>query len=524
MMTLRARYGLTLSLFALLTACTTIPATGKQTFSLVDKATERHVGQQTAAQALKLYGMYRPDSRTTGYVTDLCNRLWAVTESAAEPIQCLVLDSETFNAWATPGYINIYRGLLPYMQSEAELMAVLAHESGHVTARHVGQQLTAQTLGGILAAGVAIYAASASDDDRVVSTAAQLGGLAAGIGVATYSRGHEFEADTLGQRYMQRLGYDPREAVRMMDNMQAKEALDTQLAAAFNGGKIPDTGGLSALFASHPRTPDRRAKLVEYGGGEPDGSVRLPADITPATTAKDPQGRTRYHAAIDGLLYGPQRRWGIAGKDYIALPAQRFYWRLPDGFVTQYAENPKPNAMGVWLGAHPQSGVTFTLRLYRYKAGLNPGFALQELYPQLENLQRVAIGGADGETAYTGALEETFGARAMRVVAVPLALKDALALMTITYPSAAIMDREDGAMMTVLQQSRFVDAATARQWQPLRLRTFVAATGDTPTRQAQRLPTGALADVWFRALNGLTPDEGFRAGEVYKTIDDSNAL
>jgi predicted Zn-dependent protease len=503
----------------LLAGCMTIPATGKQTFSLVSREAERDVGQNTAEQALKLYGQYRPSSRATSYVTDLCQRLWAVTESAADPLQCLVLDSETFNAWATPGYINIYRGLLPYMQSEAELMAVMAHESGHVTARHIGQQITAQTLGGILATAVTVYAASASDDDRVVSTVAQVGGVAAGLGLASYSRSHEYEADILGQRYMQRMGYDPREAVRMMDNLQTKEVFDTRIAAAFNDGKPPSNGGLSALFASHPMTPARRAKLVANAGGEPDGSLRLPEGITPATPRSDPQGRRRYHAAIDGLLYGPQQRWGIAGRDYIALPSARLMWRLPDGFVIQYVASDKPDTMGTWVGVHPQSGVTFRMTLSRYKAGLNPGFALEKLYPGLDNMQRFQVGGDAAPTAYTGVLNTT-----TRVVAVPAPHEDSLAVLSFTYPTHEAMAREEGTLMSTLQQSRFVGTDAAKNWQPLRVQTFTAAVGDSVERRARRLPTGAFGEMWFRALNGLQPDQELRVGEVYKTIVDDNAL
>ncbi|MCA3243807.1 MAG: M48 family metalloprotease, partial [Alphaproteobacteria bacterium] len=217
--------------------CAANPATGGRNFSVVSEAQERAIGNQTANQAIEEHGLYKPESRVTGYVNDLCRKTWGVTEMAADPVQCIFLNSEQFNAWATPGYINVYRGLLPYMQSEAQLVSVIGHEAGHVTARHVGSRMTAGVVGGLVGALAGAYIGQQLDNNTTAQVASTLIGAGVGAGLATYSRSQETQADELGQRYMERLGYDRRESAGMVQAMLYKEVYDQEVARLFNGGQ-----------------------------------------------------------------------------------------------------------------------------------------------------------------------------------------------------------------------------------------------------------------------------------------------
>ena len=72
-----------------------------------------------------------------------------------------VLDSQETNAFALPGgYIYITRGIMSYLNSEAELAAVLGHEIGHVTARHAVRQQTGATAAGVGATLIAVLTGS----------------------------------------------------------------------------------------------------------------------------------------------------------------------------------------------------------------------------------------------------------------------------------------------------------------------------------------------------------------------------
>ncbi len=60
-------------------SCVENAATGKSHFSIVGEAQERAIGQSTAESSIKQYGLYKPNSATTRYVTDLCQKMFSVT-------------------------------------------------------------------------------------------------------------------------------------------------------------------------------------------------------------------------------------------------------------------------------------------------------------------------------------------------------------------------------------------------------------------------------------------------------------
>ena len=73
-----------------------------------------------------------------------------------------MIDEGSINAFTTGGgYVYVHRGLLAYLNSEAELAAVLGHELAHVTARHPARGQTRSVLANILAMGAAIVTGSA---------------------------------------------------------------------------------------------------------------------------------------------------------------------------------------------------------------------------------------------------------------------------------------------------------------------------------------------------------------------------
>jgi predicted Zn-dependent protease len=507
-----------------LAGCAANPATGGRSFNMISPAQEREIGNATAQEYIKRFGLYRPASTVTGYVMDLCRQAWDVTELAAEPVQCLFLDAEAFNAWATPGYISVNRGLLPYMQTEAQLVGVLGHEAGHITGKHIGQRVTAGIVGSVLTTAVGVYVAGQTDDRATTNIATGLAGAGVGMGVASYGRAHELQADSLGQRYMERLGYDKRESVAMVGAMLAKEAYDKQFLAAFNDGQAPTEDVIGQLYASHPASPARQAEAAKSAGGWPDGGLTLPAGIKPATTANDPQGRARFHRAIDGLTYGPARAFGIAGRNVLYLPAQRFVLQLPSGFLLDFAGADTKKKTILWQAAHPASLVEAKIAILPFKAGMNVGYVLKDMLSFNGDLQRLALKAAHKPPlaeAYTGT-GNAFGAKPHRLVAIALPDTDALAVVAFNFTDNAQRVREQDALIAAIQDSRFLSIAEAKALKPLEIRTFRASSVDTVSLAARTLPQGALQAEWFRAMNALAPDEDLRPGVWYKTVVDRN--
>jgi beta-barrel assembly-enhancing protease len=158
---------------------------------------------------------------------------------AKVPFTIKVIDSEEINAFALPGgFFFVNTGILLNADNEAEMAGVMAHEIGHVAARHGTRQATrgqiAQigsivpliAVGGM--AGYGIYQAM---------------GLVVPMGFLKFSRGFESEADMLGLEYMYKAGYDPGAFVDFFEKVQSQEK------------RKPGT--MSKLFSSHPPTEDR---------------------------------------------------------------------------------------------------------------------------------------------------------------------------------------------------------------------------------------------------------------------------
>lgn len=180
----------------------------------------------------------------TSKLTQITNRLAAVSEHPFQKYQVLVLNDPTINAMASGGgRIYIYSGLLDVLQSEAELAAVIGHEIRHTNARHlklaqdnaqaskVVGQVAAILLGTALAVMGARLAPSTKGDYGLPTPAqsmSQLGlNIGSGIGQAMlrsmvlgYGRELELDADAASVRYLHKAGYDPRAMISMLGKLK----------------------------------------------------------------------------------------------------------------------------------------------------------------------------------------------------------------------------------------------------------------------------------------------------------------
>src|SRR5712692_9176039 len=124
-------------LAALLTAaCATNPATGRRQFSLMSEDQELQIGQQQDVEIRREMGVY-DDRALQEYVSGIGLRLAQQSERPNLPWHFTIVDAPAVNAFALPGgYMYITRGIMAFLDDEAQLACVLGHEIGHVTARH----------------------------------------------------------------------------------------------------------------------------------------------------------------------------------------------------------------------------------------------------------------------------------------------------------------------------------------------------------------------------------------------------
>jgi predicted Zn-dependent protease len=158
---------------------------------------------------------------------------------AKVPFTIKVIDSEEINAFALPGgFFFVNTAIITAASNEAEMAGVMAHEIGHVAARH---GMKAQTKGDLVNyASIPMMIFLGGWTGYAIREGAQ---LAIPMGFLTFSRANEAEADMLGLQYMYKTGYDPNSFVDFFEKVQSLEK------------RKP--GSMSKVFSSHPPTDDR---------------------------------------------------------------------------------------------------------------------------------------------------------------------------------------------------------------------------------------------------------------------------
>jgi predicted Zn-dependent protease len=200
----------------------------------VDK--EIAMGKQLALEVEKQARMV--DDPILGEYVNRIGQNLARNSDAKIPVSFKIIDDDTINAFTLPGgHVFVNSGLIRVADSEAELAGAMAHEIGHVAARHsTRQQSRAQlanlaTLPLIFMGGWTGYAIR------------QGAGVGIPLSFLSFSRAFESEADMLGLEYMYKAGYDPNASVDIFERIESLEK------------RKP--GAVAKVFSSHPMTADR---------------------------------------------------------------------------------------------------------------------------------------------------------------------------------------------------------------------------------------------------------------------------
>ena len=170
--------------------CATNPATGEIDIVLMSEHEEIKTGREMHEKLVAEGALYE-DEKVQAYINQIGQDLATNSDRPDIAYTFSVIDNENINAFAFPGgYIYVNRGLLVYMDNQSELAAVLAHEIGHVTARHAVRQKTAAAASNTMAQ--LTYILTRSGD---LAQASNQYGTSL---VRGYGREHELEADSEG--------------------------------------------------------------------------------------------------------------------------------------------------------------------------------------------------------------------------------------------------------------------------------------------------------------------------------------
>ncbi|WP_415253855.1 M48 family metallopeptidase [Thermomonas sp.] len=245
---------LAVAIAALAAACatTTSPTGRRQIVGGVSQAQLNQLGEQAFADAKQKTPLSR-DSKQTAYVGCVVN---AIVRQLPEPWNQAKWDYALFqndeaNAWALPGgKVGIYTGIFKVARNQDQLAGVIAHEIGHVIARHHDERITRQMLAsGALQVGGAL--AGSRYGEGIGNAVTQGGGVLAQAGfLLPNSRDQESEADVVGQQWMAKAGFDPNGAVALWQNM-----------AAAGGARPPQ------WLSTHPDPASRLRELQSRADG-----------------------------------------------------------------------------------------------------------------------------------------------------------------------------------------------------------------------------------------------------------------
>ena len=481
-----APIGLAAALLAL-AGCTSVnPATGQRQFTaFMSPAKEAIVGAEEHPKILERFGGAYDDPRIGAYTAEIGGRLVHHPDFAGQRFTITVLNSPEVNAFALPGgYVYLTRGLLALANSEAEVAAVLAHEIGHVAARH-----TAERFSQAMIAQLGTVVVGALAESSQIADLAQLG---AGLYLAGYSREQEFEADLLGVRYMARTGYDPRAAESFLRSLGREHQLQARIEGE---DAVRDRG----FFATHPRTVDRiqRAIAVAASSGAPTDA---------------PQRRGEYLDRLDDLVFGDSAAQGFVRGRTFSHPGMRLTFTAPPGFRLV-------NTTQAVFAEGPDEAV-IRLDSAEDKVSANPYQYLRRDWGRdltLLELERLTINGLGAATA-RARISRIGGTRDLRLVAIRLDAETMLRLLFVT-PGRLSAERST-AYRRATHSVRRLSRAEAARLKPLRIRIETVRPGDTERTFAGRMIVPDHALEWFRTLNALAPGERLRPGRRVKVISE----
>lgn len=241
------------------------PVTEEDQYVAMTQEQEIALGLQSAPQMEQEFGGEDPDQAAQQFLDEVGNRIVEANDlgETGYPFEFTLLDDdETINAFALPGGpMYITAALFDQLETEGQLAGVMAHEIGHVVARHAAEQMAKTQLTQGLA-GAAVIAAYDPNDPRTQSTA-QVAALIAQVVNMKFGRDDELQSDELGVRFMAEAGYDPRSMVDVMEI----------LAASGPANRPPE------FFSTHPNPENRIANIREaidnvYPNGVPEGLIK----------------------------------------------------------------------------------------------------------------------------------------------------------------------------------------------------------------------------------------------------------
>ncbi len=437
------------------------------------------------------------DKKITDYVNTVGQNIARHSDAPDDPYTFTVLDSPDINAFATPGgYVYINRGLLAYMNSESQLAAVLGHEVAHITAEHAASQQLAQAGSSIIAGVLAILTRST----EVGEATAQWGAAS----VKGYGREMELEADALGNKFLQRAGYNPDAMLAIISQLKDHERY-TKKRNADAGKKTPIYHG---LFASHPRNDKRLREMLKLSSNSDEKKVKtIAANID----------RGRFRVATDGLAWGNRSAEKDKQPNRFYHDTLRFQFDYPKGWI--FTEK------GLSINGHnEQQSATLTLDIKARTLASPADFIKNSLGISFIKKSETFL--INGLKAHTGIVPIANNAKEQRIIVIYYGRRAYIFRGQVS--DGSLDDKADNNDKAQQSYDRsFLGIASSfkprsirelQSQKPQAIYYVKAKTGATYTRLAKHLGLGRYGIDQLRLINGDYPSSEPKVGEWIKII------
>src|SRR5687768_5775360 len=475
----------------LLTGCAVNPVTGSRNFTLMSEADEMRKGREAAAEVSKAYGVYNFPT-LQNYVNEVGQKLAKESHRPELDYHFTVVDSPQVNAFALPGgYIYVTRGILAYLNSEAELAAVLGHEIGHVTARHSVQQYSAATVANVAATvgGLVAGIFMPQMGGQVAQGVQSLLGITGSALLSGYGRSHELEADRLGAEYLARSGYDPQAMIKVIGVLKNQELFDIEVAK--QEGREPRR--YHGLFATHP---DNDKRLQEVVGEAEQYTQPGPID----------NRRAEFLRQIEGMAFGDAPNQGVVRGSSLHHKELGFtlsfplHWRIKN----------KPNEV---VAVSPDGHALMVLSLFDNPRGSPADLARERL--RLESSAEVLSMTSNGlpVAVVTSTTRQGKPFRAGVIYH-----ENKAYLVAGSSDSPASFERHKAVISSAIESFRPLTDAEKQSIKALQIRTIMATRDLSYKELARKSPLSTNAESYLRLLNGHYPEGEPVEGQTIKIV------
>src|SRR5664279_4960875 len=430
------------------------------------------------ARILASYGGAYENAKLQGEIEKTVDRLVAASERPDLKYKVTILNAPAINAFALPnGQLYITRGLVALANDKAELASVLAHEMGHVIARHAA-----------IREEQAKQAAIISQVVNDVLSDPQTGALALAkskLTLASFSRAQEFEADGIGVGISARAGFDPFGASRFLTDMQRNA--DIKVAGGNTDPRALD------FLSSHPATPERVKNAL----------ANARQFSSPGAGERD---RNDYLASLDGVIYGEDPSEGFARGRRFQHPKLGFTFTAPPGFTLD-------NTTQAVLGLKDGGGEALRLDVVSVPAEQSlPGYLKSGWMDNVDaaSVEEFAVNGFPAATATATGEQWSFRLFALRYGS------DVYRFIFAAKNKTALADRSFRESVATFRRMSLKES---QQVHPLRLKIVTVGAHDSVEKLARRMASDHQLER-FRVINGLAANDRLKPGERVKIVVD----